>query len=224
MTTFAIIPAKARSTRLPNKNIKEIFGLPMIVHVINNLKGSGLFDEIWVSTDGNNIKEVCERESVNVLFRPDNLATDRSTVNQVCQHWLESLDIQPDTFCCAYATSIFLDSSDYKGAHDLLEDGVEGVMGVSRYNYPPVQAMTEKGDGNLEMLMPEYEKVQSQFYPDCYVSNGSQYWLKTSDYIQQKTFYLNKVKGYVTDERRILDINTQADFDEAMSRSKMMLY
>ena len=92
-------------------------------------------------------------------------------------------------------------------------------MGVSEYNYPPVQALTFNDDRHLTLLMPEYEKVQSQFHPECFVSNGSQYWVKTSAYLNEQTFYLNKLVPYVTDESHILDINTQQDYELAIARA-----
>ena len=222
MTCFAIIPAKSRSTRLPRKNIKEISGIPMVVRVIENLKKSQIFDEIWVSTDSEEIASVCKAVGACALVRPKQLAKDSSTLNEVCLHWLSMLDDAPDFFCCTYATSVFLTSQDYLDAHALMNEYVDGVMGVSLFNYPPVQAMTENDEGHLSMLMPEYEKVQSQFYPRCLVSNGSQYWVRTASYLYEKTFYLKRLVPYITDENRILDINTIDDFREAEARAKAL--
>ena len=223
MKKFALIPAKSRSTRLPGKNIKEIGGVPMVVRVIKNLKDSELFDEIWVSTDGEDIARICLEEGAKIHNRPNNLAEDRSTINDVCVHWLNSLPEKPDVFCCAYATSVFLKPSDYQNAFKKLKPPFLGVMGVSEFNYPPVQAMAIDDIGNLEMLMPEYKSIQSQFYPECFVSNGSQYWLETKAYLVQKTFYVDNLAAYVTNEDRVLDINTQSDFNKAIDRAKELL-
>lgn len=219
MKCFAIVPAKSRSTRLPGKNIKELAGIPMVVRVIDNLKKSKLFDQIWVSTDCEDIASICEKAGSKVLIRPKKFAQDTSTLNDVCLHWLDSLDNKPDYFCCTYATSVFLTSQDYRNAYSLITDSVDGVMGVSQFNYPPVQAMIENENGHLSMLMPDYERVQSQFYPKCLVSNGSQYWVKTKPYLIEKTFYLEKLVPFETDEYKILDINTEYDFIESKKRA-----
>lgn len=222
MKPVAIIPAKSKSTRLPSKNILEIAGKPMILHTINSLKKSGIFSAIWVSTDSQEIADICAEAGAKTHIRPLDLAEDRSTVNEVCFDWLNSLKSCPNVFCCVYATSIFLTPQDFIDAFSLLSNDVDGVMGVSQYNYPPVQALTPNNSGFLSMLMPEYEKVQSQFFPECYVSNGSQYWVRTEAYQKEKSFYLSRLKPFVTREDHILDINTKEDFEIAIERSKRL--
>lgn len=222
MKKFAIVPAKSRSTRLPSKNIKKLAGIPMVVRVIQTLRMSDLFDEVWVSTDSEEISQLCKAEGAKVVQRPNSLIEDTSTINDVCKHWLDSLIEQPSVFCCTYATSVFLQPDDYINAFKKLDHNIDGVMGVSRYNYPPVQAMTKNSQGYLRMLLPEYEKIQSQKHPDCVVSNGSQYWVRTSAYLKEKTFYLKKLAPYLTNEDNILDINTLEDFREAERRASIL--
>ena len=220
MSCFAIIPAKSRSTRLPGKNMLPLAGVPMVQRVLETVLSTGIFDEVWVSTDCIEIANICEKSGAKVLFRPEELAQDLSTLNEVCFHWLSSLEQKPDIFCCTFATSVFLTADDYISAKQQLIESCDGVMGVSKYNYPPVQAMEVNAEGHLAMLMPKYEKVQSQNFPDCYVSNGSQYWLRTHAYEKEQTFYLNNLNPYVTDETHILDINTKIDFEMAVNRAR----
>ena len=53
---IAIIPAKGNSVRLPNKNILNFHGKPMISWTIESALKSKLFDKIIISTDLNKIK------------------------------------------------------------------------------------------------------------------------------------------------------------------------
>ena len=55
---IAIIPARGGSKRIPNKNIKEFFGKPIIGYSIEVAKSSGLFDQIIVSTDSEEIANI----------------------------------------------------------------------------------------------------------------------------------------------------------------------
>lgn len=222
MSRFAIIPAKSRSTRLPGKNMLELDGIPMVKRVVNTVLSSELFDEVWVSTDSEEIKKLCEEAGANVIIRPSELCEDRSTVNNVCVHWLNNLKCMPDFFCCVYATAVFLKEEDLEKAWNLVSADIDSVMGVSSYNYPPVQAMSPDENGYLRMLLPEYEKVQSQFHPDCSVSNGSQYWARTVEYLKAESFYLDRMIGYLTDDNNILDINTKEDFILAEKRIEIL--
>ena len=55
---LAIIPARGGSKRIPNKNIRDFAGKPMISHTITKANTSKLFDKIHVSTDSEEIARI----------------------------------------------------------------------------------------------------------------------------------------------------------------------
>ncbi len=58
-----VIPARLKSTRLPNKPLLEIHGKPMILWVIDraiNVQKVGIADSVWVATDDEKIQQVCQ--------------------------------------------------------------------------------------------------------------------------------------------------------------------
>ena len=57
----AVLPARMESSRLPRKALKDICGLPMIVHVFKRCLLSKKLDEVYVATDSFEIKEVVEK-------------------------------------------------------------------------------------------------------------------------------------------------------------------
>ena len=56
--TIAIIPARGGSKRIPNKNIKLFFGMPILGRTILKLKKTKLFKDIYVSTDSKKIAKL----------------------------------------------------------------------------------------------------------------------------------------------------------------------
>ena len=56
---LAIIPVRLGSKRLPRKNIKEFYGKPLFLHTLEHAIHSGLFDEIHVSTESNEVVDIC---------------------------------------------------------------------------------------------------------------------------------------------------------------------
>ena len=68
MNALAIITARGGSKRIPRKNIKEFMGKPMIAYAIDACKDSGIFDEIMVSTDDDEIATVAREFGANVPF------------------------------------------------------------------------------------------------------------------------------------------------------------
>jgi len=99
-----IIPAKGGSTRLENKNMQRLKGKPMLYYTIATAKRSRLIDEIYVSTDAEDIAAYARRMGVKVIHRPSRL-TGETPVTEVYRHALrligpEAVDLlvglQPD--------------------------------------------------------------------------------------------------------------------------------
>ena len=65
---IAILPARLESSRLPRKALKDICGLPMIVHVFKRCLLSKNLDEVYVATDSFEIKEVVEKYGGKVIM------------------------------------------------------------------------------------------------------------------------------------------------------------
>jgi len=213
---ICIIPARGGSKRLPRKNILPILGRPMLNYTIEAALKSGLFDSVIVSTEDKEIAEKADSAGAEVFDRPIELSIDRATVVQVCQDVIETIisgGQESDYFCCIYATAIFITPDDLKDSFNLLniEPCSDFVMGVSEYNLQPVQALVEK-DGYLEMMWPEYHAIQSQYHPHLVASNGTFYWARISNFIENKSFYGKKLKGYIIPRMRAVDIDTMEDY------------
>ena len=88
-SVLAIIPAKKRSTRLPNKNLKLFNNYPLIYFSIKFELKSKL-KNILVSSDCDNILSYSKSLGVDVVKRPDDLSTDLSSTVSVLKHSLET--------------------------------------------------------------------------------------------------------------------------------------
>lgn len=85
---IAVIPAKENSSRLPNKNMKEMRGKPLLYYTIQYAKSCELIDEIYVSTDSKTIAEYAKSEQVKVIMRPSHLCGEAIIVD-VLKHAIE---------------------------------------------------------------------------------------------------------------------------------------
>lgn len=86
---LGLIPARGGSKGVPGKNIKKIYGKPLIEWTIMRAKESKLIDKVVVSTDSDDIASVSERCGAEILKRPDYLAQDTSSTQDVMVHALE---------------------------------------------------------------------------------------------------------------------------------------
>ena len=89
---IAIIPARLGSKRLPQKNIKNFLGKPIIFYSIQAAKKTKVFDKIIVSTESEKLKKIVEKYGVEVPFlRPKKLANDKSHFNEAVVYTISKL-------------------------------------------------------------------------------------------------------------------------------------
>ena len=91
MKTIAIIPARGNSKRLPNKNIKLLGCIPLMVHSINYAKQNDFIDAIYVTTDDKEIKDVALQHGALVIDRPKELSGDLEPTVTALKHVLEAI-------------------------------------------------------------------------------------------------------------------------------------
>lgn len=86
MKTHIVIPARLKSTRLPNKPLLPIAGIPMIVWTANRAKQAiteGIADDFWVATDDTAIDELCQRHNIPTVMTKDSHLSGTDRLSEV---------------------------------------------------------------------------------------------------------------------------------------------
>jgi pseudaminic acid cytidylyltransferase len=220
LKTIAIIPARGGSKRLPKKNILPLDGIPLLARVIRTLKRSSIFEEIIVSTENEEILDIAKKENVKVHIRPNNLATDSATVVETCIDVLSKNSSK--IFCCVYATAALLSVSTLQKSFKKFkyDKKVNVLMGVSKYNFRPEQALKIENDGFAKMLFPKFNIKNLKNYSTTRVSNGTFYWARSEKFVKEKTFYSRKLKTFDVVIKEVSDIDTNDDYEELLSKHK----
>ena len=164
---ICVIPARGGSKRIPRKNIKEFNGKPIIAYSIEAAFESNCFDQVIVSTDDNEIKEVAKKYGAQVPFvRPEKLSNDSAATIPVIKHaieWMEQKNNYIKHVCCLYATAPFIKSKILTKAYQQLKDsGADYCFSVTSFTFPIQRAIKITQDDQVDMLYPEYLNKQSQ--------------------------------------------------------------
>ena len=88
MKITAIILARGGSKGIPNKNILNFCGKPLISWTIENCFNAGI-NSVWVSSDSEEILEISKNSGAQVLKRPNDLSNDNSTSEE---GWLHAIN------------------------------------------------------------------------------------------------------------------------------------
>lgn len=218
MTRIAIIPARAGSKRIPGKNIKEILGKPIIVHVINKLRNSSIFDDIYVSTDSELIAELAEKAGAKIpSLRAHNLSNDTAGTHEVVIdsfQKIHNLDRDDDVIACVYPTSMLIELNDIYKALQILEFHPESyVFTAHEPNSSPYRAFTNGVSGKIEYLHPNYIEYRSQDLPKCYVDSGQFYIATRKTWLNQEQILNENSRIIEIPNHRAIDLNTPSDWE-----------
>lgn len=213
---LCLIPARGGSKRLPRKNILLLKGKPMICYTIEAAVKSEVFDDIYVSTEDEEIAEISKGCGAEVIHRPKELAGDLNTVVEVCLHaieFLKSLGKEYEILTVLLPTSPLRKAEDIRRAFEIFLSGEDSsfLMAVTDYLYDPFQALKEI-EGYLAPVFPEYVKKKRQELPKVYVDNGAIYITKISEFVKYKTFYGPKLMKYYMPFERSIDVDTEIEF------------
>ena len=97
-SVVAVIPARGGSKRIPQKNIVEFSGKPLIAWTIEAAQKTGIFDAIVVSTDDEEIAKISREYGAEVPFLRDVKADDFSPVSEAIIRTIEQLEAADRTY------------------------------------------------------------------------------------------------------------------------------
>lgn len=214
MKNLAMITARGGSKRIPGKNKRQFCGKPILAYSIEAALGSGVFDEVMVSTDDDEIADLALRLGACVPFRrSDRTAGDYATTDEVIAEVLEEYrkrGQEPESFCCIYPTAPFLTPSRLKEAMELLKEH-ESVLPVTAFSYPPQRGFVVK-DGCVARWMPQYETARSQDLDKIYHDAGQFYACRTEAFLRGMTTDVTDMVPLVLPESEVQDIDTPEDW------------
>lgn len=219
----ALIPARGGSKRLPKKNIKLLDGKPLIAWSIECAKKSQYVDQIIVSTDSQQIKDISENYGANVPFiRPDYLSNDTATTYDVLQHTIESLALnKPNILLVLLQPTSPLRTTEEldKAIEYFIQKNALGVVSVSEMEHSPLWANVLPDDNNMLNFLPNnIVGKRSQDLPTYYRINGSIYIYDIESLLKnKKVFFDERVFAFVTVPDTSIDIDTMLDFKIAES-------
>lgn len=215
---LAIITARGGSKRIPRKNIKEFCGKPILCYSIKAALDAGIFDEVMVSTDDEEIAEIAKRAGASVpFFRSEQTANDYASTDDVITEVITEYQKRGeefDAFCCIYPTAPFLTGERLKEAMALLTTA-DSVMPIVPFSYPPQRGLIINESGLVARQFPEYATARSQDLPKVYHDCGQFYACCTKPFLDAGTTDVENLVPLILSEMEVQDIDTLEDWEIA---------
>ena len=224
-TSLCVITARGGSKRIPRKNIREFCGKPIIAYSIEAALMSGLFSEVMVSTDDEEIAKVSTSFGAEVPFmRNARTSDDHSTTLDVLNEVLREYCARGkefDELCCIYPTAPFVTADKLREAHSML-DGADTVLPVVRFSFPPQRGLV--GDENaLAWWQPECANARSQDLPAVFHDAGQFYFCRPDRLLAGGELLGSVTRGYEVPETEAQDIDNESDWEVAEMKYERMV-
>ena len=210
---LCIIPARGGSKRVPRKNIKEFHGKPIIAYSIDTALKSGLFKEVMVSTDCEEIKRTSQMYGAEVPFlrseaNSNDFATTVDVVNEVVEAY-RKLGQAFEEICVLYPCAPFVSVADLMDAKCLLEK-YDCVIPVVRFDFPPFRSF-EISESKLRYKWPEYEKSRSQDLEELFHDAGQWYFFRNEERYHE-SLVKRSTSPLILESNKVQDIDTISDW------------
>lgn len=218
---LCVIPAKARSTRLPGKNVALLGGQPLVARTVETAISSAVFDIVMVSTDDEQIAQISRDAGASIPFMRDpELAEDRvevpAVVSNVVQWYYDHKAMVFDWVCILQPTSPMRTTVDIIASRDLLTSckDADGLMSITKYHYHPYWAL-QLQDGVITPVHPAHASTSRQDLPDMYHPDGTIIWRRAQHLLDGQGWYEGKILAYLTPGSSRLDIDDPQDLQYA---------
>ncbi|MDA3779551.1 MAG: acylneuraminate cytidylyltransferase family protein [Bacteroidales bacterium] len=213
--TLFIIPARGGSKGLPRKNILPINGKPMICYTIDAARGVTSDENICVSTDDLEIKQVVENYGLKVPFiRPAELATDTAGSREVLLHAIDfyknKLGKSYSKVCLLQPTSPLRTYQRIIEAHQLWNNELDMVVSVKESKVNPYSVCKENEYGYLEKI-EKNKFTRRQDIPKFWQYNGAIYFINIRTLQAKPIAEFEKIRKYVMSDESSVDVDNVND-------------
>lgn len=192
----------------------------MIQYSIDAALQSGLFEQVVVSTDSEEVAEFARGLGAKApMLRPQNLADDFTPIGPVLSHALREMVEGPERFphvCFILATAPFIQVSAIREGYRLLtERKVASVYPVTTFPFPIFRALRKMPDGGLAWCWPEHELTRSNDLPETYHDVGQFYWVRREAFLKNERMLQPDTLPLLIPRHLVQDIDTPEDWERA---------
>lgn len=217
---IALIPARGGSKGIPNKNIIDLNGKPLIYYTINEAKKAKEITKIIVSTDSPEIAKIAISFGAEVPFlRPPNLSQDNSLAIDNYKYTIERLENlyhHPiNEFCVLQPTSPLRNHNDISNSIKLfIAKHADSVISFTNESHPIFWHKYLSENNEIIEIFEESRLSNRQDLRPTYFPNGAVYVFRKK-LIYEGRYYSSNSYAYVMPRNRSIDIDNYCDLDYA---------
>lgn len=213
----ALVPARGGSKGIYRKNMRVIAGRPLIDFTLRAALDSAIIDEIYLSSDDEDILKCGSKMNVGTIRRPAEFSSDFATAAEVVEHFFSVIPediLRGDPYIVYLQPTSPLRSATHidRALNAMSEAKFNTLVSVTELSKSPFKSFTISTSGTLQSLFDEkLTNARRQDLPVAYTPNGAIYVFMVSDFIESGGFPSNGSFPFIMSEIDSIDIDTEDD-------------
>lgn len=209
-TVLAIVPARGGSVGVPQKNLREVGGLPLVARAIQTAQRTPDVDTVLLSSDDPQILRVGESHGAVVEHREPDLSGPEATTVEV------ALDIltrhEAELVAIIQPTAPFLRPETVERALELVRAGAPAAMSVTALDHPVAWTLELGPEDRIRPLTEEaWGAPRRQQHATTYRPSGGVYAIRADVLIAEGALYPDGARGVPVSRAEGLDIDEEID-------------
>jgi len=192
MNILGIIPARGGSKGVPEKNIIQLCGKPLITYTIESAFKSKFLDKSVISTDSKKIADVVsEYYDIQIINRPAEFAKDNSPIEEALLHAVEYMNIKSgynaDIVVCMQPNIPIREKNTIDKAISIfIESDADSCITCYEINQIPELMKIIDSDGSLKPCEKEVKGIRRQEFSKRYLADGAVVVMKVENLFKYK--------------------------------------
>lgn len=205
----ALLPMKGHSERVPNKNLRNFHGKPLMYYILSTLIQVDLISDIYVDTDSGLIAEKALEyfPTVKIIERPQELCGDMVSMNDIIGYDLSVT--QADYYVQTHSTNPLLTPQTLKSGCRKFMDGL-GIYD-SLFSVTKLQTRLYDKNGHAVNHNPDH-LIRTQDLEPLYEENSNFYIFSRTSFEKKHTRIGEKAQFLEMDSLEAIDIDNENDF------------
>lgn len=219
---LCIVPARAGSKGLPDKNIRLLAGKPLLAWPIAAALGSAYVDRVIISTDSQHYADIAVKHGADCPFlRPKEFASDTSPSIDFILHTVDELEARGERYdwlLLLEPTSPLTESSDVDAALEMFATGASGaeaVVGITLMEtHHPSYSVFRAGNGMIRPMVGQSfaDMPRRQDLDPVFSLDGSLYCSTIAALRRERGFCHDHTVGFVMDRHKAFEVDDLVDF------------
>ncbi len=223
---FALLPARGGSKGILQKNIAPLLDQPLIAYSIQAAQASGVIDDIYVSSDDDQILSVAHYYQAERLKRDPHLARDDSPTDPVIAEFIHRVKpAAKDIIVLLQPTSPLRTGEHIREALAEFNDfpTCHSLISVYEISNKFMKAYVGGGEFWHPLAGEHTSYTRRQDLPSLYMPNGAIYIFKVDDFLREEKIPRTHIIPYLMSDDDSLDIDTPDDLAIAAQRLRERL-